>query len=67
MDGCKKHARTREECGEKLKVLITEMTADDVTEAATGGRALPPQAPENGKENGWKKAEKVKTNKIHLN
>ena len=62
----KKHARnvyahTREECEEKLKVLIVEMKAE-IAEAqrlkAEG--SLPPQGPEKGKKKGGKKEKRSK-------
>lgn len=65
IDG-KKHARnvyahTREECEEKLKVLIIEMKtelAELKRQKAEG--SLPPQELEKGKKNGRRKAKKTK-------
>ena len=65
IDG-KKHSRnvyahTREECEEKLKVLIVEMKAElaELKRQKAEG-TLPPQGPEPGKKKGRKKAEKSK-------
>lgn len=62
----KKHARnvyahTREECEEKLKVLIVEMKAE-IAEAKrlNAEGTLPRQGPEKGKKKGGKKAKKSK-------
>ena len=62
----KKHARniyahTREECEEKLKVLIVEMKAE-IAEAQrlNAEGTLPRQGPEKGKKKGGKKAKKSK-------
>ena len=62
----KKHARnvyahTREECEEKLKVLIVEMKAElaELKRQKAEG-TLPPQEPEKGKKKGGKKAKKSK-------
>ena len=62
----KKHARniyahTREECEEKLKVLIMEMKAElaELKRRKAEG-SLPPQGPEKGKKKGGKKAKKSK-------
>lgn len=68
IDG-KKHARnvyahTREECEEKLKVLIIEMKtelAELKRQKAEG--TLPPQEPEKGKKEGGKKTKKTKKSK----
>ena len=65
----KKHARniyahTREECEEKLKVLIMEMKAElaELKRRKAEG-SLPPQGPEKGKKKGGKKAKKAKDRK----
>ena len=62
----KKHARnvyahTREECEEKLKVLIVEIKAEiaELKRRKAEG-SLPPQGPEKGKKKGGKKAKKSK-------
>jgi len=58
------YARTREECEEKLKVLIIEIKtelAELKRQKAEG--TLPPQEPEKGKKKDGKKAKKVKKSK----
>lgn len=68
IDG-KKHSRnvyahTREECEEKLKVLIVEMKAElAVLKRQKAEGTLPPQGPEKSKKKGGKKAKKVKKSK----
>ena len=55
------YAHTREECEEKLKVLIVEMKAELVElkrHTAEGTRL--PQGPEKGKKKGGKKTKKSK-------
>ena len=68
IDG-KKHSRnvyahTREECEEKLKVLIVEMKAEiaELKRLKTEGM-LPPQEPEKGKKKGEKKTKEAKKGK----
>ena len=65
IDG-KKHSRnvyahTREECEEKLKVLIMEMKAElaDLKRQKAEG-TLPPQEPEKNKKKGRRKTKKSK-------
>ena len=65
----KKHARnvyahTREECEEKLKVLIVEMKAElaELKRQKAEGTASQPE-PERGMKKDWKKAKKVKESK----
>lgn len=55
------YAHTREECEEKLKVLIVEMKAE-IAEAQRLKEegTLPPLEPEKGKKKGGKKAKKGK-------
>lgn len=55
------YAHTREECEEKLKVLIVEMKAE-IAEAKrlNAEGTLPRQGPEKGKKKGGKKAKKSK-------
>ena len=55
------YARTREECEEKLKVLIAEMKAElaELKRQKAEG-TLTPQEPEKGKKKGGKKAKKTK-------
>ena len=55
------YARTREECEEKLKVLIVEMKAEiaELKRQKAEG-ALSPQEPEKDKKEGRKKAKKSK-------
>ena len=62
----KKHARnvyahTREECEEKLKVLIVEMKAElaELKRQKAEG-TLPPQEPEKNKKKGRKEVKKIK-------
>lgn len=68
IDG-KKHARnvyayTREECEEKLKVLIIEMKTElGELKRQKAERTLPPQEPEKGKKTGRKKTKKAKKSK----
>ena len=58
------YAHTRDECEEKLKVLIIEIKtelAELKRQKAEG--TLPPQEPEKGKKKDGKKAKKVKKSK----